>query len=147
MNNKLHFITRNMKKLILISLIHFFIISCVQEKVKEDNHTVIENYIQLTGNQLLDEINNTVIPYSKQGYTLHLPNSNPVATIVMLSGSALDTTRNVDEFAIIKPALGKNIAVLFVSTGKVIEFLFTDRERFLTFIEVAPLSPALSSAK
>ena len=117
-----------MKKLILILLFPFFIISCVQEKVEKDNYTVIENYIQLTGNQLLDEINNTVIPYSKQGYTLHLPNSNPIATIVMLSGSALDTTRNIDEFAIIKPAIEKNIAVLFVSTGKVIEFLFTDKE-------------------
>ena len=117
-----------MKKLILISLFPFFIISCTQEKVEEDNHTVIENYIQLTGNQLLDENNDIVIPYSKQGYTLHLPNSNPIAAIIFPSGSALDTTRNIDEFAIIKPALEKNIAVLFVSTGKVIEFLFTDKD-------------------
>ena len=116
-----------MKKLIFISLLPFFIISCAQEKVKED-HTVIENYIQLTGNQLLDENNDIVIPYSKQGYTLHLPNSNPIATIIFPSGSALDTTRNIDEFEIIKPALEKNIAVLFVSTGKVIEFLFTDKD-------------------
>lgn len=121
-------ISHNIKNIILISLFPFFIISCVQEKVKVDNHTVIENYIQLTGNQLLDENNDIEIPYSKQGYTLHLPNSSPIATIIFPSGSALDTTRNIDEFAIIKPALEKNIAVLFVSTGKVIEFLFTDKE-------------------
>ena len=119
---------RDMKTSVLISLFIFFIISCGQEKVEEDKHTVIENYIQLKGDQVLDEISNTVIPYSKQGYTLHLPNSNPIATIIMLSGSALDTTRNIDEFAIIKPAIEKNMAVLFVSTGKVIEFLFTDKE-------------------
>jgi hypothetical protein len=117
-----------MRKLILISFITVFITSCVQENVVEDHHTVIEDYIQLTGNQVLDETNNLTIPFSKQGYTLHLPKSNPIATIIMLSGSALDTTRNIDEFAIIKPALEKNIAVLFVSTGKVIEFLFTDKE-------------------
>lgn len=117
-----------MKKLILILLSFSFITSCTQKKLHEDNHTVIENYIQLAGNQVLDEISNTVIPYSKRGYTLHLPNTNPIATIIMLSGSALDTTRNIDEFAIIKPALEKNIAVLFISTGKVIEFLFTDKE-------------------
>ena len=29
---------------------------------------------------------------------------------------------------IIEPALAKNMAVLFVSTGKVIEFLFTDKD-------------------
>lgn len=100
----------------------------IPKEKKDSNHTLIEDYIQLTGNQVLDETNNTVIPYSKQGYSLHLPSLNPVATIIMLSGSALDTTRNIDEFAIIKPALEKNIAVLFVSTGKVIEFLFTDND-------------------
>ena len=117
-----------MKKIILILLLPFFMISCVQEKAKEDNHIVIENYIQLVGNQLLNEDNDIEIPYSKQGYTLHLPNSNPIATIIFTSGAALDTTRNIDEFAIIKPALENNIAVLFVSTGKVIEFLFTDKD-------------------
>ncbi len=95
---------------------------------KAYNHKVVEDYIQLTGNQILDETSNTVIPFSKQGYTLHFPNSNPIATIIMLSGSALDTTRRIDEFAIIEPAIAKNMAVLFVSTGKVIEFLFTDKD-------------------
>ncbi len=97
-----------------------------KEEKKEEHHTIIEDYTQLTGDQILDEKSNIKIPYSKQGYTLHLPNSNPVATIIMLSGSALDTSRQIDEFALIKPALEKNMAVLFVSTGKVIEFLFTD---------------------
>jgi len=103
----------------------------IQAQSKQDQEltkNVIESYIQLSGNQVLDEMGNTVLPYSKQGYTLHLPNANPIATIIMLSGSALDTTRRIDEFSIIKPALEKNIAVLFVSTGKVIEFLFTDKE-------------------
>lgn len=117
-----------MKKIFSISLWIVLIISCVQEEIPEDKHIVIENYTQLTGSQLLDETNNVIIPYSKQGYTLHLPDSNPVATIIMLSGSALDTTRRVDDFAIIKPAIENNIAVLFASTGKVIEFLFTDKE-------------------
>lgn len=98
----------------------------ISKEEKEDNHTIIEDYIQLAGSQVLDESNNAVIPYSKQGYTLHLPDSDPIATIIFLSGSALDTTKTIDEFALIKPALEKNIAVLFVSTGKVIEFLFTD---------------------
>jgi len=117
-----------MKKIILISLLTFFIISCAQENVKEDNHTVIEDYIQLTGEQTLSETDSITIPFSKQGYTLHLPDSEPIATIIFPSGSALDTTKNIDEFAIIKPALEKNIAVLFVSTGKVIEFLFKDKD-------------------
>lgn len=121
-------ISHNMKKLILISLLPFFIISCTQEKVKEDNHTIIEDYIQLSGEQTLSETDSITIPFSKQGYTLHLPDSDPIAIIIFPSGSALDTTRNIDEFAIIKPALEKNIAVLFVSTGKVIEFLFTDKD-------------------
>lgn len=102
-----------------------------QKLIKSTNpnvHIVIESYNQLTGNQVLDETGSIVIPYSKEGYTLHLPNSAPVATIIMLSGSALDTTRNVDEFSVIEPALEKNIAVLFVSTGRVIEFLFTDED-------------------
>jgi len=119
---------KKIKKLILISLLPFLIISCKQEKAKEDNHTVTENYIQLTGNQILSETDSVTIPFSKQGYTLHLPDSNPIATIIFPSGSALDTTRNIDEFAIIEPALENNIAVLFVSTGKVIEFLFTDKD-------------------
>lgn len=93
---------------------------------QEFKHQVVEDYIQLSGQQVLDEINNVSIPYSKQGYTLHLPDSEPVATIIMLSGSALDTSRDIDEYAIIKPAIENNIAVLMVSTGKVIEFLFTD---------------------
>lgn len=100
----------------------------VSKPKKEYDHTVIEDYIQLKGSQVLDETGNIAIPYSKQGYTLHLPNSKPIATIIMLSGSALDTSRDVDEFAIIEPAIEKNMAVLFVSTGKVIEFLFTDED-------------------
>ena len=99
-----------------------------KKKMEKFNHTVVENYIQLDGNQMLDETSNITIPFSKQGYSLHLPKSKPVATIIMLSGSALDTTRNIDEYAIIKPALENNMAVLFVSTGKVIEFLFTDKD-------------------
>lgn len=91
-------------------------------------HKVIEDYIQLDGRQVLNDSGSLTIPLSKQGYTLHLPESKPVATIIMLSGSSLDTTRYIDEFEIIKPALEKSIAVLFVSTGKVIEFLFTDED-------------------
>ncbi len=117
-----------MNKIILIILSISFITSCGQEKVQGDKHIVIENYIQLKGNQVLSEIDNIEIPYSKQGYTLHLPDSEPIATIIFLSGSALDTTKKIAEFAIIKPALNKNIAVLFVGTGKEIEFLFTDKE-------------------
>ena len=117
-----------MRKLILFSLFLFFIISCVQEKVEEDNHTIIENYIQLTGEQTLSETDSITIPFSKQGYTLYLPKSKPIATIIFPSGSALDTTKNIDEYDLIEPALAKNMAVLFVSTGKVIEFLFTDEE-------------------
>ncbi len=103
-------------------------ISCGQKKVQEDKHIVVENYILLEGTQVLSEIDGVQIPYSKQGYTLHLPESKPIATIVFLSGSALDTTKRIAEFAIIEPALEKNIAVLFVSTGKEIEFLFTDKD-------------------
>lgn len=117
-----------MKKLILILLSLSFITSCAQRKLQGDNHTIIEDYIQLTGNQILSETDSIKIPLSKRGYTLHLPDSTPIATIIFPSGSALDTTRNIAEFAIIKPALEKKIAVLFVSTGMVIEFLFTDKE-------------------
>jgi len=117
-----------MNKTIIILLSLLYITSCGQKKAEKDHHTVIENYIQLKGNQVLSEIDNIEIPYSKQGYTLHLPYSKPIATIIFLSGSALDTTKNIAEFAIIKPSLKKNIAVLFVSTGKEIEFLFTDKE-------------------
>jgi hypothetical protein len=117
-----------MKKLILILLSFSFITSCTQKKLHEDNHIVIEHYIQLTGNQILSESDSVIIPLSKQGYTLHLPESKPIATIIFPSGSALDTTRSIDEYDIIEPALAKNMAVLFVSTGKVIEFLFTDED-------------------
>ena len=117
-----------MKKLILILLSLSFILSCAQKKLQEEKHLVIENYIQLTGNQILSESDSITIPLSKQGYTLHLPESKPIATIIFPSGSALDTTINIDEFAIIEPALSKNMAVLFVSTGKIIEFLFTDED-------------------
>ena len=96
--------------------------------VQEENYRVIESYKQLSGIQVLDATGKVTIPLSKQGYTLHLPGSYPDATIIMLSGASLDTTRDLDEFEIIQPALEKNIAVLFVSTGKVIEFLFTDQD-------------------
>jgi hypothetical protein len=96
--------------------------------LQKDKHIVFEHYLQLTGTQILSESDNITIPLSKQGYTLHLPESKPVATIIFPSGSALDTTRNIDEYDIIEPALAKNLAVLFVSTGKVIEFLFTDKD-------------------
>jgi len=117
-----------MNKIILILLSLSFITSCGQKKLQEDRHIVIENYVQLKGNQVLSEIDSIEIPYSKQGYALHLPDSEPIATIIFLSGSALDTTKKIAEFAIIQPSLKKNIAVLFVSTGKEIEFLFTDKE-------------------
>jgi hypothetical protein len=118
-----------MKKLILFFLLilsSWLLYSQVENP--KFNHKVNEDYIQLIGNQILSETDSITIPLSKQGYTLHLPDSNPIATIIFLSGSALDTTKNIDEFAIIEPALSKNIAVLFVSTGKVIEFLFTEKE-------------------
>ena len=117
-----------MRKLILVLLSFSFITSCTQKKLHEDKHLIIENYTQLTGNQILSDSDSLKIPLSKQGYTLHLPESTPIATIIFPSGSALDTTKNIDEYAIIKPALAKNMAVLFVSTGKVIEFLFTDKD-------------------
>ena len=117
-----------MRKLILILLSFSFITSCIQKRSQEDKHIVIEHYTQLTGKQILSESDSITIPLSKQGYTLHLPESKPIATIIFPSGSALDTTRNIDEYDIIDPALAKNMAVLFVSTGKIIEFLFTDKE-------------------
>jgi hypothetical protein len=117
-----------MRRLILILLSFSFITSCTQKELQEDKHIVIEHYIQLTGYQILSESDSITIPLSKQGYTLHLPESKPIATIIFPSGSALDTTRNIDEYDIIEPALSKNMAVLFVSTGKVIEFLFTDED-------------------
>ena len=43
-------------------------------------------------------VDNIEIPYSKQGYTLHLPGSMPIATVIFLSGSALDTTKRIAEF-------------------------------------------------
>lgn len=98
----------------------------VPKPKREYKHKVVEDYIQLSGQQVLDETNKVTIPYSKQGYSLHLPDSTPVATIIMLSGAALDSSRDIDEFAIIEPAIERNMAVLMVSTGKVIEFLFTD---------------------
>jgi len=118
----------NKKNLILILLSLCFIASFAQNQVQAYKHIVIEDYIQLIGEQVLSETDPIRIPLSKQGYTLHLPHSKPIATLIFLSGSALDTTTNIDEFAIINPALKKNIAVLFVSTGKVIEFLFTDQD-------------------
>ena len=60
-----------MRKLILISLGIIIIISCVPKKVEEDCHTVIENYIQLAGEQTLSETDSITIPFSKKGYTLH----------------------------------------------------------------------------
>ncbi len=117
-----------MKKLILILLSFSFITSCTEKKLRQDKHLVIEDYIQLTGNQILSDSDSLKIPLSKQGYTLHLPESKPIATIIFPSGRALDTTINIDEYAIIEPALANNMAVLFVSTGKVIEFLFTDED-------------------
>ncbi|MBC8321688.1 MAG: hypothetical protein H8E34_13310 [Bacteroidetes bacterium] len=117
-----------MRKLILILLSFSFITSCTQKKLQENKHIVIEHYIQLTGKQILSESDSITIPLSKQGYTLHIPESKPIATIIFPSGSAPDTTRNIDEYDIIEPALAKNMAVLFVSTGKIIEFLFTDED-------------------
>lgn len=116
-----------MRKLILIFLIITLITSCTQKKLQKDKHPVIENSVQLTGNQILSEADSISIPLSKQGYVLHLPKSETIATIVF-PGSTIDTTRNIEEHAIIKSAIAKNMAVLFVSTGKVIEFLFTDKD-------------------
>ena len=102
--------------------------SCTPEIRKKTSPIVDTNCTQLNGGQSLDETGKVVIPYSKQGFTIHLPHDNSIGTIIFLSGSAMDTTRNADEFALIKPALANNMAVLFVSTGKVFEFLFTDAE-------------------
>ncbi len=123
-----------MKRIILLTvfLLSVFIIFLVQKgnqkEEAEAGHQVVEEYHQLDGEQLLSEEDNAVIPYSKQGFSLHLPKSEAKATLIFLSGSALDTTRTIDEFEIIKPAIENDIAVLFVSTGKVIEFLFTDQD-------------------
>jgi len=117
-----------MRKLFLILLSLSFITSCIQTRSQEDQHIVIEDYTQLTGKQILSESDGITIPLSKQGYTLHLPGSKPIATIIFPSGTALDTTKNIDEYDIIEPAIANSIAVLFVSTGKVIEFLFTDKD-------------------
>ena len=117
-----------MRKLIVILLSLSFITFCIQTRSQEDQHIVIEYYTQLTGTQILSESDSITIPLSKQGYTLHLPESKPIATIIFPSGRALDTTINIDEYDIIEPALAKNMAVLFVSTGKVIEFLFTNKD-------------------
>jgi len=116
-----------MRNLMLILLSITFFISCTSKKKEKDNHRVVKNYIQLKGSQVLSEVDSISIPLSKQGYILHLPESKPIATVIF-PGSTLDTTRNIGEYAIIKPALAKNMAVLFVSTGKAIEFLFTDKD-------------------
>lgn len=118
-----------MKKFILIFLSAFSVcLSYSQVQKPKFNHRIYENYIQLTGEQILSETDSITIPFSKQGYTLHLPESSPVAIIIFPSGGALDTTRYIDEYELIEPALANDIAVLFVSTGKIIEFLFTDKE-------------------
>jgi len=106
-------------RIIILLVIVIGFITCdsknglAQEKAKENNYTVIEDYIQLTGEQALSEMGSVSIPFSKQGYTLHLPDSNPIATLIFASGSALDTTRNIDEFAIIKPARRKSCMPIF----------------------------------
>lgn len=118
-----------MRKFVLLS-VFLFPLALLYPQVENPKfeHRIVDHYNQLTGSQVLSETDRVTIPLSKQGYTLHLPASTPVATIIFPSGSALDTTRTIDEYDIIKPALEKEMAVLFVSTGKVIEFLFTDED-------------------
>lgn len=116
-----------MKKLILIALFIYSVCLVYSQTVNPRyEHRIVENYIQISGEQILSD--SLTIPFSKQGYTLHLPESRPVAIIIFPSGRALDTTRYIDEYELIEPALAKDIAVLFVSTGKIIEFLFTDQD-------------------
>ncbi|WP_282126955.1 hypothetical protein [Marinifilum flexuosum] len=117
-----------MKSLILILLSLSFLTSCTNKKSKKNHHRVVESYVQLEGKQVLSENESVSIPLSKQGYTLHLPDSSSVATLVFFSGSALDTTAIIPEFSIIEPALKKQMAVIFVSTGKPIDFFFTDKD-------------------
>ena len=61
-----------MRKLILISLFLFsFSLLYSQVERPKFKHKIVENYIQLTGEQTLSETESITIPFSKQGYTLY----------------------------------------------------------------------------
>jgi hypothetical protein len=94
---------------------------------KKGNYTVVKSYTNQLGFQYLTPDSTYCPPLTKVGYTMYLPKGDIKGAFVY-PGIIPDSTIKNDALKIIQPALENKLAVIFLSTGKDIDFLFTDED-------------------
>ena len=87
----------------------------------------MESYIDQSGFQYLTPDSSYCPPLTKIGYTVYLPKGEIKGAFVYV-GIIPDTTVKNDALKIIHPALENKLAVILLSTGKDIDFLFTNED-------------------
>lgn len=94
---------------------------------RQNNYIIIESYTDQSGFQYLTPDTSYSSPLTKSGYTMYLPKGDIKGAFVY-PGIIPDSSVKNDALKIIQPALENKMAVILLSTGKDIDFLFTNED-------------------
>ena len=111
----------------------FLLLLClVKTALSQDLPYTIESHYHdyKVGEQLiLSKDSSIAIPYSQRGHLLFKPKKGETnGTIIFIMGGRIDATMQLYEFELIEPAIKNQLAVAFVSTGNLVDFLFTNKQ-------------------
>ncbi len=104
--------------IIMVGLISFCIHAAAQ---KENRSYRADRQIQYLTKELS-------VPHDSVGYSIFLPTAPPVGAVVFFGNTAYTKDNYADESDMIIPALQKQLAVIFLSSGKIIDFYFHDTD-------------------
>ena len=107
--------------------VFFLIVACCRPVAGQADSTFsyVSSYVQVPGNLVLSADSSVQVANRMRGFGLFLPASGTVKGVVcFFMGHAVTPDMGIDELSIVEPAMKKDIAVAFVSTGNLVEFLF-----------------------
>jgi hypothetical protein len=77
----------------------------------------------------IDLSDDNYILRDKEGFTAFLPEKGkPLGAIVFFMGQKIEADSKIDEMAILTPAIKKNLAVVFITSGHYLDFYFDERD-------------------
>lgn len=122
---------RHFTHLILIFFVLTSLVCCGQNKNNKGsgkgNYIIIEDYSSQSGFQYLTPDTSFYLPLIKIGYTIYLPKGD-IRGALVYPGIVPDSTKQNDALEVINIAIKNNLAIILLSTGRSIDFLFTNEE-------------------
>jgi hypothetical protein len=88
---------------------------------------IVKHYTQRV--DTIDLSDDNYIVRGKEGFTAFLPEKGrPVGSIIFFMGQTIDADSKIDEMLLLSPAMKKDVAVIFITSGNYMDFYFDERD-------------------